>query len=68
VPILSTSKSKITFVGKFNCHDERENEMMEIRWRTFELTKRISFEEQIHIIPCGKCFAKLVFLGEIIND
>ena len=35
-PIFATSKSRVAYVGKFNASDERETEMMAIRWKVIE--------------------------------
>ena len=65
IPIFATSKSKIEYVGKFNARDEKETEMMDMRWKVFEFTKRIPEEMQRHLTPGVRCFAELVFLGEM---
>ena len=65
IPIFATSKSKVEYVGKFNSRDERETEMMDIRWKVFEFTKRIPEETQRQLTPCARCFAELALLGEM---
>ena len=47
-PIFATSKSRIAYVGKFNASDERETELIAIRWNTAKnnfliLRKKILF-------------------------
>lgn len=65
MPIFATSKAKIEYVGKFNSRDERETEMMDIRWKVFEFTKRIAEDKQRKLTPCARCFAELVLLGDM---
>ncbi len=65
-PIFATSKSRVEFAGKYNASDPRETEMMEARWRTFQLTYQIPEGEQKSIVPCARCFAELVLLGSDI--
>ena len=65
IPIFATGKSRITYVGRYQSTDERETEMMSVRWKVFDFTYQISENEQKNVPPCGKCFAKLVFLGEL---
>ena len=43
--------------------DEKETEMMAVRWRSFRFHAQIPQEKQKQIPPCGKCFALLI-LGE----
>jgi len=40
--------------------DERETEMMSVRWRHFSLFYQVPAESQQQITPCPVCFAKLV--------
>ena len=61
-PIFATGKNPIIFVK--NCTiDEKEREMMAVRWRIFRFHAQIPQEKQKQIPPCGKCFAQLI-LGE----
>ena len=61
-PIFATGKNPIIFVK--NCTiDEKETEMMAVRWRIFRFHAQIPQEKQKQIPPCGKCFAQLI-LGE----
>lgn len=59
-PIFATSKSRIRYIGKYNVMDEREDEMMAVRWKVFDFKHQIPLNEQKDIAPCGKCFASLV--------
>ena len=63
-PIFATSKSQVTYVGKFNSSDERETEMMSIRWKYFEFSYQIPEKEQKVVDPCPSCFANLSFMGD----
>jgi len=63
-PIFATSKSAIKYIGRYNSTDEQENEMMAVRWHTFQFTKQISVDEQKDVEPCAKCFAKLLLIGQ----
>ena len=63
-PIFASSKSRITYAGKFNVSDEREAEMMAIRWKVIEFNHQIPESEQKRISPCSRCFAELTLLGE----
>ena len=63
-PIFATSKSPVVYVGKFNSTDERETEMMSVRWKYFEFTHQIPQNEQRDVAACPHCFAKLALMGE----
>ena len=63
IPVFATSKAKIEFVGKYNTRDDRETEMMDVRWKIFEFTHRIPQVDQKIITPCPRCFTELVLLG-----
>jgi len=63
-PIFATSKDPIKFVGRYNSTDERENEMMTVRWRIIPFEHQIPQSEQKDIPPCVKCFSELTKLGE----
>ena len=64
-PIFATGKSMIKYVGKYNTQDPIEDEMMSVRWRTFEFFRQIRQHEQLDIQPCAKCFASLVFMSDL---
>ena len=63
-PIFATSKSRITYPGKFNTTDERENDMMSARWMYFEFHFQIPEEKQRAIPACPRCFAELALMGQ----
>ena len=58
-PIFSTSKHQLVYV-KGGVVDERETEMMAVRWKIFNFNRQISQEEQRDIDPCPACFARLI--------
>ena len=64
-PIFATSKSRITYIGKYNATDEIENEMMAVRWRVFDFFYQIPAQNQLQLTPCGKCFSDLVLMTEL---
>lgn len=64
VPIFSTSKAPIEYVGKFNSRDDKETEMMSVRWKVFSFYHQFSENEQKQVVPCARCFSELVVLGE----
>ena len=66
-PIFATSKSRITYTGKFNSTDDRETEMMSVRWKFIEFTHQITENEQKQVAPCARCFAELTFPGETLD-
>lgn len=58
-PIFATGKNPIVFV-KNSVLDEKETEMMSVRWKVFRFHSQIPKEEQKDIPPCGRCFATLI--------
>ena len=65
-PIFATSKSRITYIGKYNVTDEIKNEMMAVHWRIFLFFfYQIPVQNQLQLIPCGKCFSDLVLMAEL---
>ena len=63
IPIFATSKAKIEFLGKHSMRNNQEIKMMDVWWKVFEIHDRIPQYEQNDFIPCGRCFAVLIFLG-----
>lgn len=61
-PIFATSKYPLVLV-KNGAIDERETEMMNVRWKVFSFNYQIPREEQTDIVPCPTCFCRLI-LGE----
>ena len=60
IPIFATSKSMIKFRGTFNTTDEREDEMMKVRWRLFYFNHVFPEKDQKKVPPCAKCFSTLI--------
>ena len=52
----------IEFVGKPHTRDDREAEMIGVRWNMFEFIHRILQADQKIITPCPRCFTELVLL------
>ena len=62
-PVFATSKHRLTYV-RGGSVDERETEMMAVRWNVFTLTHQISADQQVDMKPCPHCFASLVCDGQ----
>ena len=58
-PIFCTSKYPIIFV-KNGAIDQRETEMMSVRWKIFTFNYQIPEAEQEEISPCPNCFSRLI--------
>ena len=58
-PIFATSKHQLVFV-KNGAIDERETEMMTVRWKVFNFNRQIPRAEQQEVTACPTCFAKLI--------
>ena len=58
-PIFATSKASMSFV-KGSMADDRETEMMAVRWRTFKFRHQFDINCQRTVSSCGYCFATLV--------
>lgn len=65
VPIFCTSAKEILMI-KNGVVMERENEMMEVRWKHFKLFSQIPPAEQRTLQPCGHCFAAFVLPDHIL--
>ena len=59
-PIFGTSKHEFVFV-RGGVVNERETEMIKVRWRIFHLSRQIRQQDQKSVPPCGKCFVRLGF-------
>ena len=59
-PIFCTAKEELSFV-RAGVLDERETEMMRVRWRVFALSCQIPEREQVEVSPCPRCYAELIF-------
>ena len=58
-PIFCTSKAPIIFV-KNSVVDERQTEMMQVRWHHFQLRHQLRLQDCKDITACANCFAMLV--------
>ena len=58
-PIFCTSKRPLIFI-KNGVVDDRETEMMAVRWKVLHFNYQIPEDEQRRLTPCAKCFAELV--------
>ena len=65
IPVFATSKGSIRYVGRFNTPDEKEQEMMDSRWKIIKLKHQFQSYEQKQVQPCGRCFAELALMGEL---
>ena len=63
LPILSTSKDAIEYIGKYNVRDQKETDMMSTRWKMFTFTHQIEQANIKDIAPCVRCFCTLVIHG-----
>ncbi|XP_044166008.1 uncharacterized protein LOC122950000 [Acropora millepora] len=62
-PIFATGKGPIVF-SRSGIVDERETDMMAVRWNVFTFHVQIAPSEQKDLLPCGRCFAELVLGGK----
>ena len=58
-PVFATPKSSIVLI-KGSTIDEKETEMMDVRWRKFHFFHQIPNSSQKTATPCGCCFARLL--------
>ena len=58
-PIFCTGKEELVYV-RGGVLDERETEMMRVRWKIFNFHAQIPRTEQVDILPCPRCFAELM--------
>ena len=58
-PIFCTSKEELSLV-RGGVLDERESQMMRVRWKVFAFHNQIPEEEQQIIPSCPHCFAELI--------
>jgi hypothetical protein len=62
-PIFCTSSHQIVYI-KAGAVDERETEMMAVRWRLYNFFFQIPREEQKSLSPCPHCFAVFVLSSQ----
>ena len=58
-PIFCTAKDEIALV-RAGVLDDRETEMMRVRWRIFSLYPQIAERDQVNVQPCCRCFSELI--------
>lgn len=58
-PIFSTSKNALVYI-KNGMIDERETEMMRVRWTVIQLNYQIPRDQQRDVPSCPRCFANLL--------
>lgn len=58
-PIFSTSKNALVYI-KNGMIDERETEMMRVRWTVIQLNYQIPRDQQRDVPSCPRCFANLI--------
>ena len=58
-PIFCTTKHDLVYV-KGGAIDERETEMMAVRWHSFQFQRQIREAEQLSIPSCARCFAEFI--------
>ena len=58
-PIFCTTKHDIVYV-RGGVIDERETEMMAVRWHSFQFQRQIRESEQLTVPSCAKCFAEFI--------
>ena len=61
IPFFATSSEPL--VKSNRQADEKENDMMNSRWKFFAFTKKIPEDQMRKINPCVNCFSNLVLLG-----
>ncbi len=65
-PVFCTSKGPILYV-KGGSIDDRESEMMRVRWRHIEFRHQIEIEKQKCIQPCAYCFSHFLLDGHVTS-
>jgi len=58
-PVFATGKNPLIYI-KGGQIEERETEMMNVRWRYFSFRAQIPANEQLEVPSCGSCFAKFI--------
>ena len=66
VAIFATGPDRVRFKG-FNNID-KENRMMDSRWKVIEFKHEFEENQQISLKPCSRCFAELVLTGHEVSD
>ena len=58
-PILCTGKQPLVYISGGSV-DERETEMMSVRWKCFSFSYQIPACQQVNVASCAYCFSHLV--------
>ena len=58
-PIFCTTKHDLGYI-EGGVIDERETEMMAVRWHSFQFQRQIREAEQLSIPSCARCFAEFI--------
>ena len=58
-PIFCTAKDELSYV-RGGVLDQRETEMMRVRWVVYSLYSQIPEEEQVSVPACSRCFSELI--------
>ena len=58
-PVFATAKAPIAFI-KSSMIDDRETEMMNVRWRIFTFRHQFDIHSQKTVPSCGHCFATMI--------
>ena len=58
-PVFCTGKQELQYI-RGQVLDERETEMMRVRWRHFMFYAQIQQNEQRNVPPCPRCFAAFI--------
>ena len=58
-PVFATSKRQLVYV-KNGSIDERETEMMSVRWKVFNFNWQIPPSQQREVVACATCFSRFV--------
>ena len=66
-PMFCTTSHELHHI-KYSVVNERETEMMAVRWRVFQFHRQIPESEQKNIRPCERCFAELVLADHWTNN
>ena len=66
VAIFATGPDRVRFKG-FNNID-KENRMMDSRWKVIEFKHEFEENQQISLKPCPRCFAELVLTGHDVSE
>ena len=66
VPIFASADEEFVLYARDGKINQRETEMMSVRWRVYKFSRTIPKSEQIELKPCPRCFAEFVFMDEIM--